>query len=254
MRGPKWKIFVQDLENCQMIERKRVEREWIDKKKLYPGWESWIRCSWDFNLGGGGGWIFSGTTQSSAFTEFVYILLVMLMVLTGESNIRCNTDAKVFVIQMDVNARICWKSSPFGITGSSCSITYGIITYIILILSLLEVQLSWKLVPFFSMRMFENTPFWCHPVKSPQALLTFKRHLPVTKADILCLYRKKAGGKNCRGNLPGWRIDMCEDINFKGADRVGLLVDLYFVMSKMHKFLMQKSSAFCLLIFRDINC
>ena len=37
---------------------------------------------------------------------------------------------------------------------------------------------------------------------------------PVMKADVLLtfctyqvLYTKKAGGKNCRGNYPGWRID-----------------------------------------------
>ena len=41
----------------------------------------------------------------------------------------------------------------------------------------------------------------------PPALLTTKRHLPVTKADVVLtfctykvLYTKKAGGKNCRGN------------------------------------------------------
>ena len=41
----------------------------------------------------------------------------------------------------------------------------------------------------------------------PPALLTFKQHLPVTKADVMLtfctykvLYTKKAGGKNCRGN------------------------------------------------------
>ena len=58
--------------------------------------------------------------------------------------------------------------------------------------------------------------------------------MPVTKADVLYLYTKNAGGKNCRGNLPGRRIDgddekrkatsltsiyeMSEDINFKGTD------------------------------------
>ena len=73
-----------------------------------------------------------------------------------------------------------------------------------------------------------NTPFWRHPDKFPPALLTFKRHLPVTKADVLYLYTKKAGGKNCRENLIArmeywWRRwdawgDMREDINFKGAD------------------------------------
>ena len=53
-------------------------------------------------------------------------------------------------------------------------------------------------------------------------------YLLVTKADVLYLYTKKAGGQNCRGgDLPGWRIDgddwdargdMREDIHFKGAD------------------------------------
>ena len=51
------------------------------------------------------------------------------------------------------------------------------------------------------MRMSENTPFWRHPGKFPPALLTFKRHLPVTKADVLltfCTYsmwRKKPAVK-----------------------------------------------------------
>ena len=54
-----------------------------------------------------------------------------------------------------------------------------------------------------SIRHFDAilTPSW----QVPHALLTFKRHLPVTKADILLmfctykvLYTKKAGGKNCR--------------------------------------------------------
>ena len=50
------------------------------------------------------------------------------------------------------------------------------------------------------------TPSW----QVSPALLTFRRHLPVTKADVLLtfctykvLYAKKPGGKNYRGNLPG---------------------------------------------------
>ena len=53
-----------------------------------------------------------------------------------------------------------------------------------------EVRLSWKLVPFSSMRMSKIrhqyailTPSWL--VLPP--LLTFKRHLPVTKAAVLYL-------------------------------------------------------------------
>ena len=46
--------------------------------------------------------------------------------------------------------------------------------------------------------------------KFPRRFLTFRRHLPVTKANVFltfCTYKvvyaKKAGGKNCRGNLLG---------------------------------------------------
>ena len=75
------------------------------------------------------------------------------------------------------------------------------------------------------------TPSWL----VPPALLTFKRHLLVTKADIVLtfctykvLYTRKAGGKNCPGELARmayggrrWdaRGDIREDIDFKGADR-----------------------------------
>ena len=48
------------------------------------------------------------------------------------------------------------------------------------------------------------TPSWL----VPPALLTFKRHLLVTKADVVLtfctykvLYTRKAGGKNCPGGL-----------------------------------------------------
>ena len=56
-----------------------------------------------------------------------------------------------------------------------------------------------------SIRHFDAilTPSWL----VPPALLTFKRHLPVTKADVLLtyftyevVYTKKASDKNCRGN------------------------------------------------------
>ena len=68
-----------------------------------------------------------------------------------------------------------------------------------------------------------NTPLLTPSWQVPPALLTFKRHLPVTRADVLYLFTKKVGGQNCRGNLPGWRRwdargDMREDIDFKGAD------------------------------------
>ena len=59
-----------------------------------------------------------------------------------------------------------------------------------------------------SIRHFDAilTPSW----QVSPALLTFRRHLPVTKADVLLtfctykvLYAKKPSGKNYRGNLPG---------------------------------------------------
>ena len=65
-------------------------------------------------------------------------------------------------------------------------------------------------------------------------------HLPVTKADVLYLYTKNAAGKNCRGNLPWWRINWwrwwrrlrCTRWHARGRcklqrcrHRVGLLVD-----------------------------
>ena len=46
-----------------------------------------------------------------------------------------------------------------------------------------------------------NTPFWCHSGKFP------RRHLTVTKADVLYLYTKKPAVKTAGGNLPGWRIE-----------------------------------------------
>ena len=78
-----------------------------------------------------------------------------------------------------------------------------------------------KTCPLFFNVHVQNTPsirhFWRHIDAIWQvspALLTFRRHLPVTKADVLLtfctyqvLYAKKVGGKNCRGELARWRID-----------------------------------------------
>ena len=51
------------------------------------------------------------------------------------------------------------------------------------------------------------TPSW----QVPPALLTFKRHLPVTKADVFAdvsyLYTKKPRYTDLYTNLLGWRID-----------------------------------------------
>ena len=72
---------------------------------------------------------------------------------------------------------------------------------------------SFFVVPFFNshdQKYVINTPF-CRHIRailvSSQALLTFKRHLSVTKTDVLYLCMKKSGGQNCRGNIQGWRID-----------------------------------------------
>ena len=89
-----------------------------------------------------------------------------------------------------------------------------------------------------------NTPFLtCHLASFP-ALLTFRRHLPVTKADVLLtfctyqvLYAKKVGGKNCRGNLLGGVLMAtmrCAKRHARGHQHqrcrhgVGLLVDYLF--------------------------
>ena len=87
------------------------------------------------------------------------------------------------------------------------------------------------------------TPFWL----VPSALFTFKRHFPVTKADVLYLkgpiYGKKpavktAGGTSqndvsmatmrcARGHARGHQLQRCRH-------RVGLLVDLYPVAWFLH--------------------
>ena len=104
-----------------------------------------------------------------------------------------------------------------------------------------EVRLSWKLVPFFSMRMSENTPSIRHfdaimtPSWQVPPALSVKRHLPITKADVLqtfctykVLYTKKAGAENRRGtsharrHARGHKLQRCRH-------RVGLLINLYSV-------------------------
>ena len=65
-----------------------------------------------------------------------------------------------------------------------------------------EVQLSWKLVPFSLQCACPKTiltPYWRHLGKFLSALLTFKRHFPVTKADVLYLYTKKPAVKTAGG-------------------------------------------------------
>ena len=62
------------------------------------------------------------------------------------------------------------------------------------------------------------TPSW----QVPPALLTFKRHLPVTKADVLLTFctfsyiRKKPTVKTAGGTCQDGVL--IEDIHFKGAD------------------------------------
>ena len=84
------------------------------------------------------------------------------------------------------------------------------------------------------------TPSW----QVPPALLIFKRHLSVTKADVLLtfstykvLYGKEAGGKIFLGNQPGWRIDgddeIREDNDFKGADRESDFCLIYSVIERI---------------------
>ena len=82
-----------------------------------------------------------------------------------------------------------------------------------------------------------NTPFWRHIdaiLASSPACLPFSDICWLRKPTFcwrFVLIYGKAGGQNCRGNLPEWRIDrvgwrrwdargdMREDINFKDADR-----------------------------------
>ena len=104
-----------------------------------------------------------------------------------------------------------------------------------------EVHLSWKRSPFFSMSMSENTPFWRHidsVLASSHALLTFKRHFPVTKADVLYIYKKtppvKSAGGTCQDGVLMTTM-RCARRHARGhklqrwRHGVGLLVDLYFV-------------------------
>ena len=108
-----------------------------------------------------------------------------------------------------------------------------------------------KTCPLFFNAHVQNTPsirhFWRHTDAIWQvspALLTFRRHLPVTKDDVLLtfctykvLYAKKAGGKNCRGNLLGGVLMAtmrCARRHARGHQQqrcrhgVGLLVDYLF--------------------------
>ena len=108
-----------------------------------------------------------------------------------------------------------------------------------------------KTCPLFFNAHVQNTPsirhFWRHIDAIWQvspALLTFRRHLPVTKADVLLtlctykvLYAKKAGGKNSRGNLLGGVLMAtmrCVWRHARGHQHqrcrhgVGLLVDYLF--------------------------
>ena len=104
-----------------------------------------------------------------------------------------------------------------------------------------------KTCPLFSMRMskirHQHAIFDAIWQVSP-ALLTFRRHWPVTKADVLLtfctykvLYAKKAGGKNCWGNLLGGVLMAtmrCARRHARGHQHqrcrhgVGLLVDYLF--------------------------
>ena len=96
-----------------------------------------------------------------------------------------------------------------------------------------EVRLSWKLVPISSMRMSENTPI----LSSSSSTFDLKATFSGYESWRFVLKYEKAGGQNCRGNLPGWRIDgddemhdsrgdLREDINFIGADRES---DFWFI-------------------------
>ena len=87
------------------------------------------------------------------------------------------------------------------------------------------------------------TPSW----QVSPALLTFRRHLPATKADILLtfctykvLYARKTGGQNYRGNLLGdvlMATMRCARQHARGHQHqrrrhgVGLLVDYLFCAS-----------------------
>ena len=73
-----------------------------------------------------------------------------------------------------------------------------------------EVPLSWKPIPISSMRMSENTPFWRHIdaiLASSPGTFDLKATFSGYESWRFVLKYEKAGGQNCRGNLPGWRID-----------------------------------------------
>ena len=93
-----------------------------------------------------------------------------------------------------------------------------------------------------SIRHFDAilTPSW----QVSPALLTFRRHFPATKADVLLtfctykvLYAKKTGSRNYRGNLPGGvlmatmrcaRRHAREHQHQRRRHGIGLLVDYLF--------------------------
>ena len=108
-----------------------------------------------------------------------------------------------------------------------------------------------KTCPLFFNAHVQNTPSIRHfdAILTPSwqvspALLTFRRHFPVTKTDVLLtfctckvLYAKKNGGQNYRGNLPGGVLMAtirCARRHARGHQHqrrrhgVGLLVDYLF--------------------------
>ena len=76
-----------------------------------------------------------------------------------------------------------------------------------------EVRLPWKLVPFFLCacpKYAINTPFWRHIdaiLASSPGTFDLKATFSGYESWRFVLKYEKAGGQNCRGNLPGWRID-----------------------------------------------
>ena len=87
-----------------------------------------------------------------------------------------------------------------------------------------EIQLSRKLVPFFfnaRVRKYANQYAILTPSQYvPPALLTFNRHLPVTKADVLYFCTKKPAVKTAGGTYPidgvGWRRLRCARRHARG--------------------------------------
>ena len=96
-----------------------------------------------------------------------------------------------------------------------------------------------NLSPFFNAHV-QNTPFWRHIdaiLASSPGTFDLKATFSGYESWRFVLKYEKAGGQNCRGNLPGWRIDgddemhdsrgdLREDINFIGADRES---DFWFI-------------------------